>query len=77
MQNDYIVYLCYSFFILNILLIYFYTEGKGERKRRRETSMCGCLSCAPHWGPGLLPRHVPWLEIEPAALWFSGGRSVH
>ena len=21
--------------------------------------MCGCLSCAPKWGPGLQPRHVP------------------
>ena len=21
--------------------------------------MCGCLSCAPYWGPGLQPRHVP------------------
>ena len=26
-------------------------EGKG-RKRGRETSMCGCLSHAPKWGPG-------------------------
>ena len=25
-------------------------EGKGGRKRGRETSMCGCLSCAPYWG---------------------------
>ena len=22
--------------------------------------MCGCLSCAPHWGPGLQPMHMPW-----------------
>ena len=21
--------------------------------------MCGCLSRAPHWGPGPQPRHVP------------------
>ena len=26
--------------------------------------MCGCLSCAPYWGPGLQPRHVPCLGIE-------------
>ena len=31
-----------------------------------ETSMCGCLLHAPYWGPGLKPRHVPWLGIEPA-----------
>ena len=24
------------------------------------------------WGPGLQPRHVPWLGIEPATLWFAG-----
>ena len=33
--------------------------------------MCGCLSCGPHWGPGLQPRHVPQLGIEPATLWFA------
>ena len=44
---------------LKILLIYFYRKGKGERKRRRETLMCGCLSHAPNWGPDLQPRQVP------------------
>ena len=40
--------------------IYLFLErGKGERKRGRETSVCGCLSCAPHWEPGLQPRHLP------------------
>ena len=39
--------------------IYLSLEGKGKRKGGRETSMCGCLSHAPHWGPGLQPRHVP------------------
>ena len=39
--------------------------------------MCGCLSCAPYWGPGPQPRHVPWLGIELAALWFTGLRSIH
>ena len=42
-----------------IYLLTFRTEGKGGRKRRRETSMCGCLSRAPNWGPGSQPRHVP------------------
>ena len=32
---------------LKILFMYFYREGKGRRKRQRETSMCGCLSHAP------------------------------
>ena len=32
--------------------------------------MCGCLLRGPHWGPGLQPRHVPWLGIELVTLWF-------
>ena len=39
--------------------------------------MCGC-SCAPaHRGPGQQPRHVPWLGIKPATLWFTGHWSIH
>ena len=48
--------------------IYFQKEGKRRRKNGRETSMCGCLLCAPYWGPGPQPRHVPSLGIEPATL---------
>ena len=55
----------------------FFGEGKGGRKRARETSMCGCLLCAPYWELGLQPRHVPWLVIEPVTLWVSGWRSIH
>ena len=57
--------------------IHFYTEEKGGRKRGRERLMCGCLSHAPYCGPGLQPRHVPWLGIEPATLWFVGQCSIH
>ena len=39
--------------------------------------MCGCFSHAPCWGPGPQPRHVPWLGIELATLWFTGWQSVH
>ena len=67
--------LFYSFW--KILFIYFYREGKGRRKRGRETSMCGCLSHAPYWGPGLQPRHVPWLGIELETLWFTGRHPIH
>ena len=62
---DCAVLLCFAsiplfpfFFFFKILFIYF-REGKGGRKRGRETSMCGCLLCAPYWGLGLQPRHVP------------------
>ena len=56
--------------------LFIFRERKGGRKRGRETSMCGCLSHAPYWGPGPQPRHVPWLGIEPATLWFTGRCSV-
>ena len=49
-------FLNFSFFRDFIYL--FLDRGKGKEKGR-ETSMCGCLSRAPYWGPGLQPRHVP------------------
>ena len=39
--------------------------------------MYGCLLHAPHWGPGLQPRYMPWRGIEPATLWFAGWCSIH
>ena len=47
------------------------------RKRERETSMCGCLSCVPHQEPGPQPRHVAWLGIKPATWRFPGRCSIH
>ena len=47
-----LVYL--EWFLIKMLLFIF----RGDVKER-ETSMCGCLSHAPYWGPGLQPRHVP------------------
>ena len=66
---------CHVFFKRFCLFIF--REGKRGRKRGKETPMCGCLSGAPYWGPGLQPRHVSWLGIEPATLWFSGRHSIH
>ena len=57
--------------------LFIFKEGKGGRKRGRETSMCGCLAHALYWGPGLQPRHVPQPGIEPATLWFTGPHSIH
>ena len=64
-----------DYIFLKILFIS--REGKGGRKRGRETSKCGCLLHTPYWGPGPQPRHVPWLGIEPETLWFTGWRSLH
>ena len=57
--------------------LFIFREGKGERKRGRETSMCGRLSGTPYQGPGLQARHVPWLGIEPLTLWFAGRHSIY
>ena len=67
-------YFLFLFFKDSIYL--FQTEGKGGRKRGRDTSVCGCISKAPYWGPGLQPRHVPRPGIEPATPWFAGGCST-
>ena len=61
------------FFKKKILFI----SREGGRKKGKETSVCGCLLCAPYWGPGPQPRHVPWLVIEPVIFWFTGQHSIH
>ena len=60
----------FLFFFFEILFIHFLKKGEWK-ERGRETSMCGYLLHVPHWGPGPLPRHVPWLGIELATLWFT------
>ena len=52
---------------LKILFILF-LERDGEKERGSETSMCGCLSHAPHWGPGPQPGHVPQTLVHRPAL---------
>ena len=52
------------YYVLDFIYL-FLERGEG---RERVTSMCGCLLCAPYWGPGLQPRHVPCLGIELATL---------
>ena len=49
-----------------------------ERGKERERNISVWLPLhAPNWGPGSQPRHVPWLGIEPATLWFTGQHSIH
>ena len=45
-----------------ILFIYLFLERgrEGEREGEKHQCVCGCLSCAPHGGPGQKPRHVPY-----------------
>ena len=62
---------CFKLKFFKDFIYLFLERGKGGRKRGRETSMCGCLSDDPHWGPGLQPRYMPSLGINPATLWFA------
>ena len=55
--------------------LFIFREGKGERKRRK-TSMCGCPSHIPSWGPGLQPRYVPQTGSQLAPLWFASTQST-
>ena len=54
-----------EFFLFLRFYLFIFREGKGGRKRGRETSICGCLLHAPDQGPGPQPRHAPWLGIKP------------
>ena len=71
---------CYSFFKY---FIYLFLENRGGREKKRERNMgargissIGCFSHAPTRGPGLQPRHVPWLAIELETFWFTGWHSI-
>ena len=58
--------------------IYLFVErGEGTEKDRGRNISLWLHSHAPYWGPGLQPRHVPWLGIQPDTLWFGGWRSIH
>ena len=65
------------FFLVRRFYLFIFGQGKGDRKKGRETSVCGCFSHALYWGPGLQLRHVLWLGIELVTLWFTGWHSVH
>ena len=65
---------CFFFLFFFRKILFLEREGK---ERGRETSTCGCLLSALHWGPGPQPRPVPCLGIQPTTLWFAGWCSVH
>ena len=52
-------------------------EGK-EKERERNINVWSSLMGPPlETKPGLQPRHVPWLGIEPMTLWLTGWHSIH
>ena len=73
--NKLFILMCFK----KILFIYFRQRGKeGEREGEKHQRVVASHTFPPlgTW-PGPQPRHVPWLGIEPATLWFTGQHSVH
>ena len=59
------------FFFLDFIIFHF-REREREGEREEEKHQCVVAShVAPHWGPGLQPRHMSRLRVEPATLWFA------
>ena len=52
-------------------------KGVRGRETMVQEMSIGCLLHNPGWGPGPQPRHVPWLRITPATIWFTGQYSNH
>ena len=67
----------FQHFLLIFKDFYLFLEKEGAKEKERETSMCGCLSHAPYWEPGMKPRHVPWLGIELVVPWFAGPHYIY
>ena len=57
--------------LLSFLRFYLFLERGEEKERGTKISMCSCLLHASYWELGPQPRHVPWLGIKPATLWFA------
>ena len=57
-------------------LFIFRERGKeGEKHHCERKTLIN--SYVPYWGLGTQPRHVPWLGVKPATLWFAGQHSIH
>ena len=66
----------HSFFFKDFIYL-FLEKGEGRvKERERSINMWMPVTCSP-LGAGPQPRHVPWLGIEPATLWFAGQCSIH
>ena len=72
MCNSYKPENIYIFFLKNIYLFIL------DREEGREGNIIVWLPLiCPLLGTLPQPRHMPWLGIKPATLWFTGQRSIH
>ena len=58
-----------------IFLLYFLKILFTFKERERNINVLEIQ--VPYQGLGLQPRHVPWLGIELATVWFAGWHSIH
>ena len=60
-------------------LLFILDRGEGREKERARNIHVWLPLTHPPPGTwlGLQPKHVPWLRIKPAALWFAGQCSIH
>ena len=66
-----------TLFFSSYFIYLFLETGEGkEKERERNFNVWLPLMC-PHWGPGLQPRHVPWLGIKLVTLWFTSWHSIY
>ena len=66
-----------SLFFKCIYLLLGGGEGRERNINVQEKYQLVASWTSPIWEPGLQPRHVPWLGIEPATFWAAGWHSVH
>ena len=66
----------YTFFFKDFIYLFLEKGREGEREGEKHQRMVASHA-RPYWGPGLQPRCVPRLGIEPATLCFTGMCSVH
>ena len=68
---------CFSKDLLMYLFIFRQGEGR-EKGRERNTNINVWLPLMrPLLGTWPQPRHVPWVGIKPATLWFAGWHSIY
>ena len=67
----------FFFFFFKISFIYFKREGKGKRKKGKETSACGRLLHAPYWGTWPTTQACAPTGNQLATCWFTDPRLIH
>ena len=68
----------FGVFFKDFIYLFIFREWGGEGKRVEKKHQCVVASHTPHyWGPSLQPRHVSWLGIKLATLWFTVWHSIH